>query len=188
MAEDLRLQRTYDSLTEAFRQLIEQKNFEQITVKELCALAKTRTATFYSHFSDKYDFFAFMVKRMRNQFITEKYLPVTDDPKAYFISLISLCFDFVEEYEKFLNAIGTDSMLSVIAHTTSENYHKELARHFSDLKETGARLPIESEILAEMFVGAMSQTSRWWLNHRQDISKEEIVEKISITFEAMIGH
>lgn len=186
MAEDARLRRTYDALTEAFCRLIQEKSFEQITVRELCALAKTRTATFYTHFSDKYDFFAFMVNRMRNRFITEKHLPVTDDPKTYFISLIGLCFDFVEKYESFLNAIGTDSMLSIIAYTTSEDYHRELAHHFSELKEAGAKLPIEPEILVEMFVGAMSQTSRWWLNHRREVSKEEMVQKLSTTFEKIL--
>lgn len=53
---DLRVQKTYTALFSAFENLITKKNFEDITVRELCDLALVRTATFYKHFTDKYDF------------------------------------------------------------------------------------------------------------------------------------
>ena len=95
-------------------------------------------------------------------------------------------FDFIERNEQFLCSMDADSMLAIIAHTTSAEYRRELARHFSELQETGASLPIEPENLAEMFVGAMSQTSRWWLAHRDAFSKEEMVQKLSIAFAKML--
>lgn len=60
---DLRSEKTFDALTTAMQELLSENPMESITVKELCERARTRTATFYNHFSDKYDFFDFMVRR-----------------------------------------------------------------------------------------------------------------------------
>lgn len=57
---DLRIIRTYKSLTEAFLQLMSEKHFEDITVNELCKKAMIRRTTFYKHFADKYEFFRFL--------------------------------------------------------------------------------------------------------------------------------
>ena len=58
---DLRIQKTYAALTREFTALLKLKRFEQITVKELCDAAMVRTATFYNHFSDKYEFADFVI-------------------------------------------------------------------------------------------------------------------------------
>ena len=59
---DLRAKKIYDALIKAFEELLEEKSFEEITINELCDRAQTRRATFYKHFSDKYEFFQFMLK------------------------------------------------------------------------------------------------------------------------------
>ena len=46
---DLRTQKIYDALINAFSELLEEKDFEKITVKELCEKARTRTATSVLH-------------------------------------------------------------------------------------------------------------------------------------------
>ncbi len=57
---DLRTERTYNSLKEAFLTLLEHNRFESITVLQLCQCANIRRATFYSHFADKYEFMSFL--------------------------------------------------------------------------------------------------------------------------------
>ena len=56
---DLRIQKTYQALHNAFTILLEEKNFEEITVNELCDAAMIRRTTFYKHFADKYEYFQF---------------------------------------------------------------------------------------------------------------------------------
>ena len=65
---DLRILRTYRSLNEAFTGLMEEKRFEDITVGELCERAMIRRTTFYKHFADKYEYFTFYIKEMRESF------------------------------------------------------------------------------------------------------------------------
>ena len=65
---DLRIQKTYLSLKIAFASLMEEKRFEDITVNELCQRAMLRRTTFYKHFADKYEFFAFYIRELTDSF------------------------------------------------------------------------------------------------------------------------
>lgn len=69
---DLRIQKTYAALTRAFTDLLKVKSFEQITVRELCDAAMVRTATFYNHFSDKYEFADFVIRDLLQRYHKDK--------------------------------------------------------------------------------------------------------------------
>lgn len=51
---DLRIQRTRRLLREAFMQLMSQKDFQSITVRDIAEQAQVHRTTFYDHFVDKY--------------------------------------------------------------------------------------------------------------------------------------
>lgn len=54
---DLRIRRTQKAIREAFFSLIEERDFEHITVKDITDRAMISRNTFYLHYSDKYDLF-----------------------------------------------------------------------------------------------------------------------------------
>ena len=53
--EDLRVVKTIEGIKAAFEELICEKNYEQITVKELCDKARINKKTFY-HYYETLDF------------------------------------------------------------------------------------------------------------------------------------
>ena len=53
---DLRILKTYHALIDAFEKMLEEQNYDDITVNSLCDFASIRRATFYKHFSDKLEF------------------------------------------------------------------------------------------------------------------------------------
>ncbi|MGN0072342.1 MAG: TetR/AcrR family transcriptional regulator [Coriobacteriales bacterium] len=65
---DLRVERTYRSLMQAFTELLEEDSYDSITVAALCERAMIRRTTFYKHFADKDEFFAFYLKSIRDEF------------------------------------------------------------------------------------------------------------------------
>ena len=73
---DLRIEKTYRALCEAFTALLEERHYEEITVSDLCDRALIRRTTFYKHFADKQEFLAFYVRRIR-----EKIEEDPSDPK-----------------------------------------------------------------------------------------------------------
>ncbi len=58
--EDLRVIKTIEGIKSAFEELICQKDFEKITVKELAEKAKINKKTFYRYYTDLYDLLAEM--------------------------------------------------------------------------------------------------------------------------------
>ncbi len=55
MNEDKRIVKTKQNLKNALLEMIKEKSFEQITVKEICEKSNTSRITFYTHFTDKYE-------------------------------------------------------------------------------------------------------------------------------------
>lgn len=55
MNEDKRILKTKRNLKNTLIELLDEKMFEQITVKEICERSQTSRITFYTHFADKYE-------------------------------------------------------------------------------------------------------------------------------------
>ena len=53
MNEDKRILKTKKNLKNTLLELLNEKAFEQITVKEICERSATSRITFYTHFADK---------------------------------------------------------------------------------------------------------------------------------------
>ena len=52
---DLRVVRTKTAIRNAFVELIEEKGFDAITVKDITTKANINRGTFYAHYQDKFD-------------------------------------------------------------------------------------------------------------------------------------
>ncbi|MFB6364122.1 TetR/AcrR family transcriptional regulator [Paenibacillus elgii] len=68
MEEDVRVYKTKKSISDAFIQLLHEKDFNQITIKDICTRSMTSKSTFYSHFLDKYDLLEKLVKKYADTF------------------------------------------------------------------------------------------------------------------------
>ena len=81
---DLRIKKTYRALTEAFTRLLSERRYEEISVAALCDEAMIRRTTFYKHFRDKDDFFAFFINSLREGVMdeAEPTLPVRRRPET----------------------------------------------------------------------------------------------------------
>lgn len=53
--QDLRITRTKQSIRDALVELIEEKGFEALTVKDITTRANINRGTFYAHYQDKFD-------------------------------------------------------------------------------------------------------------------------------------
>lgn len=170
---DLRTRKIYDALIESFTELLAEKTFESITVKELCERAQTRTATFYNHFSDKYDFFAFMIKEKRRIFMEQSEIVYNKENfEEYYVTFLKNSFEFVESHKKMVEHILSDNLLYIMMDSLSKDMTERFTEHLrKDIDIKG----INIDIAAQMLVGAMSQCVRWWIEHKTEVNKDEII-------------
>ncbi len=183
---DLRVQKTYAALFSAFENLIEQKSFEEITVRELCDLALVRTATFYKHFADKYEFLSFMIEELRTEYFkTAEALPChsTED---YYLNIIKSGLDFLMTNQSFIKCTDSDNMASIIMKTASAHSHHALLAKLEEDQRSGHTLISSPELTAEIFLGAMNQISRWWLLHQKEISVSELLEQLKPFVQSLV--
>lgn len=62
-----RIEQTYSKFLKALTKLLKEKNYEDISISEICEKADIKRPTFYNHFNDKEDFIVKMVRYLYKQ-------------------------------------------------------------------------------------------------------------------------
>ena len=142
---DLRIQKTYLALQNAFVALLEEKRFEELTVNDLCDRAMIRRTTFYKHFADKYEFFAFYIREMVSTFRDQLPPDVMDgDAAAYFLQMSQELLRFWHLHEKMVHNIENSRMfpllLSILLEQITEDIIMVLRRSCPALAQNGSKL------------------------------------------------
>lgn len=183
---DLRVQKTYNALSEAFQALLNEKDFDSITVTELCDRAMIRTATFYKHFADKYEFFSFLVQEG-----IEKYIEVlTDDSVScdeYYLNIVRVSLSFLQSNPGLVHAVSSNSMMNVIVRTTGGRLGHVLVEHLKRDQENGCDLAAPPELTAEILIGAIRHLCTWRLEHRTELSDEEFIDSLRPFVRRILG-
>ena len=178
--EDTRITKTKTKLTAAFKALLSEKSFEEISINEICLAADVRRATFYNHFSDKYAFLKSFVGSLRLDF--DRRLPSRKKPGAssdYYVEYIRGIVNFFIENEKIAkNALESDVLPSLMEVIKEKNYEDTLDRLKQSVRE-GMTLPASVEITASMMTGAVANTLLAWFKGGKEKPVEDLICEIS---------
>jgi len=164
---DLRIVKTKAKLREALKEMMEEIPFDQITVNDLCNRAKIRRATFYKHFSDKYDFLSSVVALLQSE-ISEKIerIEKCDNHIEYYTQYVREILSYLSERKQLINLIITSEafpeILTVILRGTASTLVRDLTRD----RANGISLPASVEDTASFINGGISTLVVNWL--RQD--------------------
>jgi len=151
---DLRLQKTYQSLNQAFTELLEEKRFEELTVGELCDRASIRRTTFYKHFADKYDYFAFYIREMMDTL--QHHLPQdTPSLSAAFVHVCRELLDFLHVHSRMVSNIRDSSMFPLLLDILLDQFTRDITEHLRRLRPEDTREPGRLEGIAAFYVGGM---------------------------------
>ncbi len=178
---DLRVRRTYSCLLNAMLELLKEKNLEEITVNELCDRALVGRGTFYKHFSDKYDFFSFALGEMFEYNLEEAEKGIDgSDPKSYYSAFFRAYVQFVEANSESFGPLTSSSMNAVMLFSTSDKLSQKLENHFRENIEEGYTLCLSPTAGARFLTGAMAQSARYLIEHKEDPIKEDLAANMNI--------
>ena len=174
---DLRIQKTYIALEEAFTKLLEEKPFESITTNELCDAAMIRRTTFYKHFTDKYDYFSFyvsnLISRSRNNTPIEI---LQTDPVKYTELRLREHISFLKEHKKIVKHLKDSNIITFFLLSVQTQVDNELR---SILIETGDYEPsLELDFTLYLYSSALLSCIGWWLDHPDTFSERKLAELI----------
>ncbi|MGN0298005.1 MAG: TetR/AcrR family transcriptional regulator [Lachnospiraceae bacterium] len=174
---DFRVQRTYKALQEALMALLNEKNFDDITVGELCERAMIRRATFYKHFGDKYELFAFCIRELQEQFKQKNSLEYdTKRPQTFYVSMIDYSLQFVEQHIDMIKSMLKSNSSEMLFDILSNEIEFDIRSHLREDAKNGAILPTKPGLLATLITGALIYTIKWWIVQDKPIPREELVQ------------
>ena len=187
--EDLRVRRTKKALFDAFMQLLCEKPFDEITINELCDVAGIRRATFYKHYSDKFDFLTAYTCLLRDRFdraIWKSGKPVlTTD---YYVAYAKRLIYFVNENAAAIDNICKSHLFpSVIAIIVEQNY-RDTCERLKLSVSAGMALSASTETVAATCTGAVAACIYQWLAGGKQDDPDKVAEEVGAMVSNIIGH
>lgn len=177
---DLRIRKTYMMLHNAFTELMEQKRFEDLTVQELCERAMIRRTTFYKHFADKYEYFAYYLKEVGASF--QDQLPpdvLTEDVNSYFLHMSRELLRFIAGNEKLVRNVADSSLFPVLMDSLSEYIRQDVTQVLRRMPSAAQMSALQTEGVAAFYAGGLINTLRLMLRRGSGISEEQMLQVIS---------
>ncbi|RZI04962.1 TetR/AcrR family transcriptional regulator [Staphylococcus condimenti] len=182
---DLRVQKTHLLLRNTFLEMMETKQFEDITVSELCDKALIRRSTFYRHYNDKYDYLNKLIEdfmmRVRALHINQ-YNP--KHPEDYFYQFLNDILAFMNDNKKLVHAIANINFHNEVAEIYYDQIYKVVTYQVEADEQAGIQFIVDKKTYIEFLSGGIYRVIYQWLMERQqrpssDISNE-IVELITL--------
>ena len=174
---DLRIQKTELSLRRALLELLSEKNFENITVGEICERAMVRRATFYGHYGSKYDLFISVIRGLRDDF-EEKYFTAEhmNGSREYYMVMIDCALQTLEENRSLVQTVLKSGSGELLFQMMSQEIGKNILQQIRQDSESGMDLNAPPELTAAMLTGALTYTLRWWTQQNLAMSRTELEE------------
>ncbi len=160
---DLRTIKTLRALKKAFLKLLEEKRFEEITVQQLCAEAEIRRATFYTHFADKYDFLAFFIQEIRDEFSSNiaelAQTDNSDEEDLYLDRMFQQLIQFFERHPQLVKNIKRSQMLPTMMEIFAQEVQKSVYSYMEKQCPNGQK----NEMKAAFYSGGIMRLLLLWI-------------------------
>jgi len=196
---DRRVQKTRKLLQDALIELVAEKSYESVTIREILDRANVGRSTFYAHFQDKDQLLHSILDRLNELF--EQHEKLFLDAKKNFgnadimnltheLSHTLSLFKFIGQNHRFFKAMLGNRGYGIFAKPVydyvfvhvhgifTKPAHNDVAAHvhesFKMLKSHEKYGSLESEIAAHYFVSALMGILVWWVEKDKPCRAEEI--------------
>ena len=176
--KDLRIIKTQMNLYSALTNLLKTKSFENIKVSDICSEALVNRSTFYDHYNDKYELLVDYINSEKKTL--EDALSINKknvSTKKYYIELIKIVLDHVEELKDLYHAIIINNQNSIIMNILIDVITKDVEDKVNDNKNTSE---VPSKIITKFYVGAVVNVCIEWLMNNNSYKKEDIIKYLTI--------
>jgi AcrR family transcriptional regulator len=165
---DPRIRRTRQLLQEALRKLLEQKEFDKISVQDITETATVNRATFYAHYEDKFALLGELIRVTFLDLLAQR--GAKFDGGCFHVIILAVC-DYLSELQKS-QSFNQHQFEPFVEATVIDQIRIVLLDGFQ-------RHPVERSIPAEMIAATASWAIygavKQWINTADRVSAEEFV-------------
>jgi AcrR family transcriptional regulator len=165
---DLRVRRTHKLLWEALVTLMAEREFETISVKEICDRAMVHRTTFYKHYEDKYDLLARGMQQTHEMLLAELEL-VGKNSSSY-----TQFFAHVATHECFYRVMLCGNGVGSFQVRLQNHFADSITTEMQRLEKRGRRFPVPLSLLAQFYAGALLNSLTWWFSQGLSSSPEQM--------------
>jgi AcrR family transcriptional regulator len=182
---DRRVRRTQELLRKALLELILEKGYDRITVRDILDRADVGRSTFYAHFRDKDELLLAGFQDVRDAIATEHDAAEGRRPrKVSFLEPLLPVFEHVEAHRHFWEALsrkgGADMIMRILRSSVDELVRAHLRSQFPDAAEHQDGV----EPAIRFITGACVGTVQWWLDSQAPLTAKEL----HATFTRLASH
>jgi AcrR family transcriptional regulator len=168
---DPRIRRTRQLLQDALRRLLEEKEFDKISVQDITEAATLNRATFYAHYPDKFALLGESIRVSFLQLLSHRNVQFDGTcPSAFQVILLAVC-DYLVEVQKSLSS-KQHQFEPFVEATVIDQIRVILLDGFS-------KRPVERRVPAEMIAATASWAIygavKQWVNTPDRVPAEEFV-------------
>jgi len=184
--EDARVKKTKEKLFGTFQALLAENQFEDITIQQICAKAEIRRATFYKHFTDKYDFLAAMTAAIINGFAKRmSRSKLNSYPVEYHIEYEKRLVRFLVENEDIVDLVFKSNMMPTLVAIIVHEHNSVLITRLNHSIENGEKLVAPVSTVATLLAGGIGNVIITWFKEGKPTSEEELTAEIECLVRAM---
>ena len=185
---DLRIKKTYRALFNAFTELLEEYRFEDLTVAMLCDRAMIRRTTFYKHFRDKNDYFAFYIDELMSGLPQKRDDADGTEGAGDVCTLRHEVFDdamnMILAHEQLMDNILASSMSGMLTGTICDRIARSIRERVMSALDEDALAPVSLETTSEFVAGGIIRLFTMWWESGHDLERQpEIADVVDALFE-----
>jgi AcrR family transcriptional regulator len=172
---DGRITRTLTQIREAFVALLVEQGFEAVTVQAVTQRAGINRATFYRHYTDKYDLADRLVNGLFDEVLSEvnpSALPNVEPSTAVW----QILFLHVQQYQDFYRVMLGPGGIPGFPERVRQEVETQMVQliHNAGVNEAQLRMPLS--LAVRYMAAAQVGLIQWWLENDMPYSPQEAAD------------
>lgn len=175
--EDRRVQKTKAAIITAFIDLLEEQDFNKITINDIADRANVNRGTIYFHYADKYDLLNKCIEGkmdlLQNLCEPINIYSLEDELTQYFKNIYSFFDNNYKFFSLMIKNGGTNQF--------QERFKKQILseiRRVSEVNQVG----YDGEFFVQFRVNALVGVVEWWIRESHPLSVEEMAKNTTLLF------
>jgi AcrR family transcriptional regulator len=166
---DLRVRRTYKFLWDALIALMMERDFESLTVTDICERAMVHRTTFYKHYEDKHGLLYHGIQDELNSLFEEmdsrigKSVEVMNEPDTLHLVIL---FEHILRQERFYRLMlcgdGIGKFYTLFRKSLAERLTRRSKGHFHQEED---HVSLRNALRLQSHLGALLSAVTWWLEN-----------------------
>ncbi len=173
-AEDRRVRRTTQALTHALVALVQEQQYDTITVQDLLDRADVGRSTFYCHYRSKDDLLLRSFEALLDRL--DGAMNRVGDPSSPRVAPARELFHHVGEFQSFHRSLARGRMLERLYQAGTNQLSRTIAPRLAALTPRTDRAIAPHPVMAQALAGALFALLRWWVDKDAPYSPEEMDE------------